>query len=433
MTMKNLCGKAFVCCLATMSLWTASMAQALADEVVTLTGEYADDVFVNGGEISVNARMLQDLFVAGNNVEVSGQVKGDVFATGGRIGLGADVSGSLMVAGGRVGLKGDIKEGVVIFGGNVDIDSAIEGDVLFTAGVADLSGPIKGDVRGSGGKISLNRSVGGNVLLGGANIELRDSSEIAGKATIGAATLYVGGHIRRGLKAGAREIIIAGVIDGNVKLVANKITLLPSARIGGDLVYRSPNAIEFDDTTQVKGDVTYIQSEDMRHTMGSLFVFAGLSHLIFVVGMILIAGLIIVLAPPMLPALEDRFKARKWNAFWRGLVFIVAAPIIMMLLTVTAVGIPLALILGAFYFVMIKIGVIVGAYALSQKAFTLAGQDFRNSAWKQFVAVACGLTFLGLFTLVPGIGIVMIAGATAFGVGAMLSQGFMLCRGKSHG
>jgi len=431
MTKKNWCEKAFVCCLATMSLWTASLAQA--DEVVTRSGEYADDVFATGGRVSIDARMLQDLFVAGDMVEISGQVKGDVFAAGGRLELDGDVAGGLLVAGGRVKLGGEIKDGIVVFGGNVDINSAIDGDVLFTAGKADLSGPVNGDVRGSGGKISLHRSVAGNVLLGGGKIEIGDSVDISGKATIGAATLYVGGHIRRGLKAGAREIVIAGVIDGNVKLVANKITLLPSARIGGDLVYRSPQAIEFDDTTQVKGDVTFIQSEDMRHTMGRVFIFAGLTHLVFVAGIILIAGLIIFLAPPMLPALENRIKARRWKGFWLGLAFIIATPIVMTLLTLTAVGFPLALILAALYFVMIKIGVIVGAYSLSQKAFTLAGQDFRNSAWKQFAAAACGLAFLGLFTVVPGIGVIMISVATAFGIGAMLSAGTSLCRGHSNG
>lgn len=430
MTMNNWPARFCICVAAAMTLWPVATVKADDNDTVIRSGEYADDVFVNGSHISVDAILQQDLFAAGEHVEVSGQVKGDLFAAGGQLDLASKVLGTLLAAGGQITVEGDVEDSAVVFGGDVEIKSKINGDVFLTAGKAVVSGPVSGDIRGAGGKYRLRGSVAGNVMVSGVAVELRDTIDIKGKATIGAGYLYVGGQIRKGLKAGAREIVIAGVIDGNVKLIAEKITLLPSARIRGDLVYRSPHEIKFDDTAQVAGDVTYIQSEDMRRGMGGLFAIAGGTHLVVVLGMIVVAALFILIAPPLFPSVEDRVRRQKWKALGLGLLFLVGGPFVMTLLTVTAVGIPLALILLALYFLIVMTGLLGGSYVLGQKFFSLIKQDFRALAWKQVAAAACGLVFLGLITLAPVIGAIVFILTTAFGVGALLSEGFTLCRGQ---
>jgi hypothetical protein len=429
--MKICFGKTFITCATMALMLPVSYVCAQDKDTVVRSGEFADDVFVSGSDISVRADLKQDLFVMGDTVEVSSRVKGDVFASGGHLEFDSEIDGSFLAAGGKIELEGKIRESVIIFAANVDVDAEIEGDVLLTAGNVDVSGDVRGDLRGSAGKIEIHRVVHGNLLLGGGKVELRDGSNIKGKATIGAGRLYVGGHIERGLKAGAREIVIAGVIDGNVKLVANQITLLPSARIMGDLVYRSPQAIKLDDTSQISGDVTYIQSEEMRKGMGGLFAIAGATHLIVVVGMIIVAALVIFIAPPLFPTIEGRVRGQKWRALGLGLVFLIAMPIVMTLLTVTAIGFPLALLLSAMYFLVIATGLLGGSYTVGQKIFTLMKQDFHGSALKQIAASAVGLVLLGLITLVPVIGVVMFAIVTSLGIGALLTSGFRLCRGQS--
>jgi len=428
MTMTAWLGKSLICCATAAALMSASTLRA--EEKVMRSGEFADDVFVMGDQVLIEARLMQDLFISGGDLEVNADVKGDVFAAGGEIELDGDIEGSLMAVGGRIIVDGDIKDGIVIFGGNVDVDADIDGDVLLTAGQADVVGTIRGDLRGSAGRIDVHRVIEGNLLLGGGKVELLDSAHIKGKATIGAGKLYVGGRIDRGLKAGAREITIAGVINGDVKLIANQITLLPSARIMGDLVYRSPQAIKLDDTSQISGDVTYIQSEEMRKGMGGLFAIAGATHLIIVIGMIIVAALVIFIAPPLFPTIEGRVRGQKWKALGLGLVFLIAMPVIMTLLTVTAIGFPLALLLSALYFLIFATGLLGGSYTVGQKIFTLMKQDFHASALKQIVASAAGLVLLGLITLVPVIGVIVFTVVTSLGIGALLTSGFKLCRGQ---
>jgi len=430
MTMTAWLGKSLICCAAAAALMSASTLRA--EEKVMRSGEFADDVFVMGDDVLIDARLLQDLFISGGDLEVNADVKGDVFAAGGKIELDGDIEGSLLAAGGRVIVEGQIRDSIVIFGGNVDVDADIDGDVLLTAGQAEVVGTVRGDLRGSAGKIDVHRVVEGNLLLGGAKIELLDSAHIKGKATIAAGKLYVGGRIDRGLKAGGREITIAGVIKGDVKLIANQITLLPSARIMGDLVYRSPQAIKLDDTSQISGDVTYIQSEEMRRGMGGLFAVAGATHLIIVVGLVIVSALIIFIAPPLFPTIEGRVRGQKWKSLGLGLAFLIAMPIIMTLLTVTAIGFPLALLLSALYFLVFATGLLGGAYVVGQKIFTLLKQDFRASALKQIAASALGMVLLGLLMVVPVVGMLIFFIINSIGIGALLTSGFKLCRGHTN-
>jgi hypothetical protein len=169
----------------------------------------------------------------------------------------------------------------------------------------------------------------------------------------------------------------------------------------------------------------------MRRSMGVLFVIAGGTHLVVVLGMVLIAALFIIVAPPLFPSVEDRIRRQKWKTFGLGLAFLVGGPFAITLLMVTAIGIPLALFVLALYFLIVVTGILGGCYALGQKFFSLIKQDFRGLAWRQIAAAATGSVFLGLITLAPVVGAVILILTTALGVGALLSEGYRLCRGRA--
>ena len=136
MTMNNWPARFCICVAAAMTLWPVATVKADDNDTVIRSGEYADDVFVNGSHISVDAILQQDLFAAGEHVEVSGQVKGDLFAAGGQLDLASKVLGTLLAAGGQITVEGDVEDSAVVFCGDVEIKSKINGDVFLTAGKA---------------------------------------------------------------------------------------------------------------------------------------------------------------------------------------------------------------------------------------------------------------------------------------------------------
>lgn len=74
----------------------------IAQDEVTLDGEYPGSVYVAGGEVTLTGVVHGDLVVLGGSVRVRGTVDQDIYAAGGTIVLDGYVAGDLVVAGSEV-------------------------------------------------------------------------------------------------------------------------------------------------------------------------------------------------------------------------------------------------------------------------------------------------------------------------------------------
>ena len=324
-----------------------------------------NDFFAAGDTVVVEANLRQDLYAAGGEVRVNAPVDGDVFAIGGEMRLGDRIGGGLLAAGGEIKSLGAIGGDAVALGGELSFDSDISGDALLLGGDIRIGRHVAGSVRAAGGRITLDGAIGGNALLGGGRVDLGSSARVSGKATLAGGVLRIDGEIGEGLRAVARRIIIAGKIGGDANLRANKITILDSARIGGDLVYRSPRPIELSDLVEIGGDVAFIHSEAIHEGEEGMFAVAGATHLFWIAGLILVAAVMAFAVPAMFPSLETRMKGARWKSLWVGFAVLIGGPIAIVLLGATLFGLPLALILGAIYAVALTIGYFARASFLS--------------------------------------------------------------------
>ncbi len=72
--------------------------------------------------------------------------------------------------------------------------------------------------------------------------------------------MRIGGKIGGKLRAAGGTITIGGEIGDDVILHAHTISILASAKIDGDLTYRSEQEAEIHPDAQIAGDVTFIRS-----------------------------------------------------------------------------------------------------------------------------------------------------------------------------
>ena len=128
---------------------------------------------------------------------------------------------------------------MVAMGGDVIVDSAVSGDVLVMGGSVVSDGEIRGKLRMMGGEVINRAAVLGSLLAVGGDVELDAVSRIAGGARLAGARLMVDGIIGDDLEALGRRITVAGEIAGDTTLRGVKITILESAKIGGNLTYES--------------------------------------------------------------------------------------------------------------------------------------------------------------------------------------------------
>jgi cytoskeletal protein CcmA (bactofilin family) len=396
---------------------------AMGFEEFTLhKGTYNSDLIVSADKLAIEADIATDLIAAGGEVRVKARVGGDALVVGGRVDFSRQVEGGLMLMGGDANLEADVQESVSLFAGKADTKGNIKGDVLAIGGKLVFEGDINGDLSAAAGKLDLRKQIGGNVLATAGLLTIADGASVGGKATIGAGKVRINGHIVGDLRVGASEVIITGRIDGNAKIAARTIRILPSARIAGNLVYHSPQKIQLSDQAEIGGDVTFMQSEGMSEREGGLFALAGATHIILVIGLALLATVFVFAVPKLFPALDRQSRGRNLTCVGLGLAVLVGIPLLISVLFVSAIGVPLAILLIAAYFVTVITGQFGSSYVLGRRVLSFLRHDSTRKPLHRVGATVLGLALLWVLALVPVLGGIVIVLATARGVGALVFE-----------
>jgi len=314
----------------------------------------------------------QDYFAAGQTVEIYGVVNGDIYAAG----------------------------------ANLIIDGVVNGDVLAAGGTISVSGKVSQNIRVVGGQINLSGDVGRNVSLAGGNINLEKTGVIAGNLT-----------------AAAGNVMLSGKINQNVQAAVGNLRIAPSAGIGGNLNYISDKQASIDTQALIAGKVTHqtgpkfqppqVNKEQLMIVLASIFV--GFKILSIFTSLIL--GLLIVnLFPKYSGLMTEALNQRPWHSLIIGLVFMVIAPIVLIILAVTIIGLPLAVILFILYFLLMYVARILFMYWLGIKVLGLFGKKVVNG-W----AVVSGTMIFGIFSWIQPLGFILSIGGI-FALGAAITS-----------
>lgn len=112
---------------------------------VNIIDPVADDVFVTGGMIEVNAP-VRSITAAGGTITINAPVSEDVIAAGGTIIINGDVGGKVVAVGGNIDLSGNVTTNAVLQGGTVTVrNSATVGkDAMISAGSVRNAGTVLG-------------------------------------------------------------------------------------------------------------------------------------------------------------------------------------------------------------------------------------------------------------------------------------------------
>lgn len=138
------------------------------------------DLYVFGGDVSIEGRITGDLVVFAGQVSIGGDVGGDVFAGAGTVDIDGDVAGDVRAGAGQLQVRGSVGEDVFTGAGRLDARGAIGGDLVFGAGQVLVSGDVGGDVLGSTGSYDRSGTVQGTEDV---TIEEREERDRPGPVT----------------------------------------------------------------------------------------------------------------------------------------------------------------------------------------------------------------------------------------------------------
>ncbi|MBI3872808.1 MAG: polymer-forming cytoskeletal protein [candidate division Zixibacteria bacterium] len=318
-----------------------------ADAVHVHNEEVLDDLFAAGGDVNVEAHIAGDLFAAGRTVTLADSAEIDNSFMGGaqRIDLNGLVHNSARLFAQDVTVRGHTERNLMVFSQNLILDTHgwVEKDVNLCCAEAIIRGRIGGDLRGSADKV----------------------------------TIY-------------------GQIDGDVRVQAKDLIVMPTAIIGGALKYRSTKDAKIEDGAQVLGGVEKLAPEkgkEKGYTAGSFFWDAW-----WFLGSLVVGGLLLVLFGPFITAMKSTIIESSWKSIGLGALFVICLPVAAVAMLLTLIGIPMAGLTILVWIVLLCLANVFVGLAIGDWALTRL-RSGRPSP--QFAALCLGMIILTLATAIP--------------------------------
>ena len=205
---------------------------------------------------------------------------------------------------------------------NAPVDSAI-----VVGGTVNINAPVKGDVIAAGGQVYVNANVGGKVVAAGGNVNLGGNIGTNLVAAGGQVNILPGNTVERDVLIGGGQVVNAGRVNGSLTVSANQFNNTGSAG--------KVNFHKVEDQSEKRAD------NDMGFNIFSLLAMLGY----FILGLILVKYL-----PGIIQAVDGEVRSSTLLKTLLGFVMIIASFIALLLVAVTVVGLPIALISMLLFF-----------------------------------------------------------------------------------
>ena len=280
-----------------------------------------------------------------------------------------------------------IEGGLSAFGANIEIDGTVDGGLEAFGANIIVSGNNQGDLK----------FFGSNVILSGEFLDI--------------------------VKGLAANLIISGVFENDLEVRAARITIAPTAVIKGDLAY-STALFERKEGSRIFGKVVQLESEEGKTWMRNKHpqenerdylgkgLFWILSTIAFIIAGLFVHYILPIPTETIVSTIADSF----WKSLGIGLIFLIVAPLCIMISFATAIGIPAALISAFLYLMMIYISRVYMGLWVGRKLLGIFRKSFMLSFFWPFVV---GIIIIGILLLIPIVGWLLRFFLLLIGLGAL--------------
>lgn len=327
-----------------------------------------------------------DYFAFGDSIEISGIVNGDVYA----------------------------------IGGSILIDGQVNGDLLAAGGEVTISGSISQDARIAGGRLTINGNIKRNLTVAGGNVDMTPAATVQGGVVGAGGNVHLGGVVEKSVFVGAGRLVVSNAIGENLRVAAGAIRLTSKAKVSGDFIYSSGVAASIDSEATVEGSVIQKQLpiEYRPSIEGMLAIYAGFKLLFVLASFIstLVLGLVLIrLYPKFSQRAIAQLKEQPLASAGLGFLVLIMTPIVVGALGLTFIGLPLALILLAVFFIYVYVARIFVIAWVGHWIFARLGKAHYEK-W----SFLFGLVVYSFISLLPFLGTISAFFSILFGLGTLL-------------
>ncbi len=315
------------------------------------------------------------------------------------------IKGSLLAAGNSVVIDGTINGDLYCAGQTIIVRGTVTGDVLCAGQTLDVGGTVGGNIRSIGQLLTISAPVKRNVVVAGQTITVSPEAAVTGE-----------------LMAAGQSIRLNNFIGGDVNAAAESISLGEKARIGGNFTYTSPTAASEATGAAITGKVSHIISKKLEQkplTAKKLtpkvnpWPARAIGSMIFY---LIVGAFVVLISREKTQRIVSQMLARPWFDGFVGFLTIIAAPIAIMMVAITLIGIPVAIILGIIFAFMIVVSRVYVAVIVGDKLLIALGRTKSGL----YLQVLVGVIIIELLAAVPILGFFVSSIATLWGLGGMV-------------
>lgn len=280
-------------------------------------------------------------------------------------------------------IEAPIPDDVIASGGSVTVSAPVD-SLTVAGGVVTVDAPVRGDVVAAGGTLIINGDVGGKVIAAGGEIELNGNATNA---------LITGGTVRIGRDTVIRRDAVISAGD-----VTNAGSVLRNLTVSSETF----------NNTGTAGNVTYEEREPTSPVPGLFSVLAA-------IGFLILGLLLIRFFPDPFAAVVRQVEGSPVVLAVVGFFAIIISAIILLIVAVTIIGLPLALVGGLLFIVALMLSSLFVAYALGDVIASRTG--WRPGRAGIFIL---GFVILQILIFIPLLGTIVYVIAVSLGYGGLL-------------
>lgn len=297
---------------------------------------------------------------------------------------------------------------------SLDIQGKAQHDLWLLASTSiRFDGRSSGDLRILAGSAILNGEARQNLLAYASGLQLTTNSVVHGQAALSGSTVICEGKVDGDAWILANSVTLGGEWGGNIRIQANEIHIVPGTQIAGNLLYTSPKTLVYDSSVAIAGTVTQKKNLLPEPSLQSRFALHGY----FFLAALLVGMPFVGFFPLLAGGAVRTLRTSPWRVLMAGMVTVLFGPFLMAFAFVTIVGIPLALLLGAFYVSLVYLSHIVIALWLGHLLLRSPGpQTFA----RVLTALAAGLFLLYFAAALPGVASFVAMPVLLLGTGSLV-------------
>jgi cytoskeletal protein CcmA (bactofilin family) len=355
--------------------------------------------------------------VAVTAVGYLGAVSAQTFRTGDNVNFPVNqtVDSTIFTSGRTVNIAGTVNGDIFCAGQTVTISAQVNGDIICAAQNINVTGTVQGSVRLAGQMVVVDSSVDGSATIASQSFTLGSKGEVGRDLSVGTSDTALNGKVGRDLAAAGANIVVANEIGRNIKGTVDQLKLDSTADVKGNIDYTSSNDLERASGATVDGTISRSDPpQDSKASKGNMLDFGFAWFAYCLIAFLVIALTLILAIPEFVHRSSDKVLAKPYKAPLIGLAVTLLGPIVLIILAFTVVGIPLAILLGLIWLVILLLSGPFFAY--------LVGRLILRRSNQALLIMLVGALVVLVAYFIPIIGFLVMLAAVWVGTGMIVLE-----------